>query len=323
MELNRIGDIAAFVAAVNAGSFTLAAKATGLTRSAVGKSVVRLEARFGMRLLNRTTRRLSLTDEGHVMYERYRQILDDLDDVDELMAQRRVKPTGTLKLTAPLSLGQRHILPALEAYLAAWPELQADIAFTDRYVDLVEEGYDIAIRVGEPLDDSRVMTRTIAWQHMLTCASPAYLAQRGVPQLPAQLDGHDTIFFMNAQRRRSWHFDSPEGRYVLDGPGRINIDSSEAMLASAIAGFGIVNLPRYLLDDSVAEGRLATVLDDFRPPPEPIRVVYPSKRHLSPRIRTFIDFLVERVATVESLQRGPRVPEPASASVRGKVSERA
>jgi DNA-binding transcriptional LysR family regulator len=295
MELNRIGDIAAFVAVVRAGSFTNAAKTTGLTRSAVGKSVVRLEARLGVRLLNRTTRRVSLTDEGHAMFERCRQILDDLEEVDELMARRRLTPSGTLKLTAPLSFGQRHILPILNAFLSLWPEMKANISFTDRFVDVIEEGFDIAIRIGEPAADSRVLTRTIAWQHMVTCASPDYLARRGAPADPRQLADHDTIFFVNAERRRTWRFAGADGASTFEGPGRVNIDSSEAMRASAISGFGLVQLPRYMLDDAIRDARLVTVLDAFTAAPEPIRVVYPSKRHLSPRIRAFIDFLVEHL----------------------------
>jgi DNA-binding transcriptional LysR family regulator len=295
MELNRIGDIAAFVAVVKAGSFTNAAKTTGLTRSAVGKSVVRLEAQLGVRLLNRTTRSVSLTDEGHAMFERCRQILEDLEEVDEMMARRRLKPSGTLKLTAPLSFGQRHILPLLNEFLSLWPELQANISFTDRFVDVIEEGFDIAIRIGEPTADSRVLTRTFAWQHMVTCASPDYLTRRGTPVEPRQLPDHDAIFFMNAERRRAWRFAGPDGILTFEGPGRVNIDSSEAMRASAISGFGLVQLPRYMLDDAIRDGRLVTVLDAFTAAPEPIRVVYPSKRHLSPRIRAFIDFLVERL----------------------------
>lgn len=301
MELNRIGDIAAFVAAVNAGSFTLAAKVTGLTRSAVGKSIVRLEGQMGVRLLNRTTRRLSLTDEGALMFERCRAVLDDLEELDELMATRRQRPTGTLKLTAPLSLGQRLVLPVIDSFLSKWPELQAHITFSDRFVDIIEEGFDIAIRIGEPKEDTRIVTRTLGWQHMVTCASPAYLARRGTPSHPSQLPGHDTIFFFNADRRRSWRFNTPEGEYVFDGPGRVNMDSSEAMRITALEGFGLVNLPRFLFEDALADGRLVTVLDAYTAPPEPIRVMYPSKRQLSPRVRGFVDALVEELSPVIAL----------------------
>lgn len=293
MEINRIGDIAAFVAVVKAGSYTRAASTLGLTRSAVGKSIVRLESRLGVRLLNRTTRRLSLTDEGRIMFDRCRQILDDLEEVDATMAMRRVRPTGTLKLSAPLSFGQRHILPVLDTLLKHWPDLRAEVSFTDRYVDLIEEGFDIAIRIGEPLDDSRILTRTIATQHIVTCASPEYLALRGIPETPQALTGHDTIFLLSGEKRRSWRFATSEGTFIYEGPGRLNLDSSEAMRVSAISGFGIVHLPTYLIGDDLRNGTLIPVLKEFPFPPEPIRLIYPSKKHLSPRIRAFIDLLIE------------------------------
>lgn len=293
MELNRIGDIAAFIAAVDSGSYTRASSCVGLSRSAIGKSITRLEDQLGVRLLNRTTRQLSLTDEGRIMYERCKQILEDLEDVDAVMALRREKPTGTLRLTAPLSLGQRHILPIIDKFLKKWPELRADIVFTDRYVDLIEEGFDIAIRIGEPKDDSRILTRTIATQNMVTCASPEYLALRGVPQIPADLSSHDTIFFRSADKRRVWRYQTPEGYYIYDGPGRMDIDSSEAMLSSAIAGFGIIQLPDYLANQSLEMGSLIAILTEFKVDPEPVRIIYPSKRHLSPRIRGFVDAIAD------------------------------
>ncbi|WP_321960591.1 LysR family transcriptional regulator [Paraburkholderia sp. J7] len=294
MEPNRFGDITAFVAAVKSGSFTSAAASLGLTRSAVGKSIVRLETRMGVRLLNRTTRKLSLTDEGMVVYERWRQVLEDLDEVDATMALRRGKPTGTLKLTAPLSFGQRHILPVLDAYMKQWPELRADIWFTDRFVDLVEEGFDIAVRIGTPKDDSQILTRTVGWQQFVTCASPDYIERRGVPQTPQDLAAHDTIAFLSGERPNPWRFLTPNGLYLFEGPGRLNIDSSEALRAAALAGFGLVHLPTYILGNDLDSGALVQVLEAFRPQPDPIRVLYPSKRHLSPRIRAFIDLLVER-----------------------------
>ncbi|MDP9686927.1 UNVERIFIED_ORG: DNA-binding transcriptional LysR family regulator [Pseudomonas mohnii] len=293
MEANRFGDIAAFVCAVKVGSFTCAAASLGLTRSAVGKSIVRLEGRMGARLLNRTTRKLSLTDEGYVAYERWKQILEDLDEVDATMALRRGRPTGTFKLTAPLSFGQRHILPILDAYLKQWPELRADVWFTDRFVDLVEEGVDIAIRIGAPKDDSRLLTRTVGWQQFATCASPSYLARCGVPQMPADLVGHDTIAFIGGQAS-VWRYQTPTGLYFHEQPGRLNIDSSEAMREAALTGIGLIHLPTYITGNDLRDGTLVEVLKPYRASPDPIRVVYASKRQLSPRVRAFIDLLVER-----------------------------
>lgn len=291
MEANRLNDIVAFISSVKAGSFTAAADSMGITRSAVGKSVSRLESQLGVRLLNRTTRTLSLTDEGRIMFERCQQILEDLEEVDATMALRRARPTGTLKLTAPLSFGQRHILPLVDEYLRQWIDLRADLSFTDRFVDLVEEGFDIAIRIGLPRDDSQVLSRTIAHQQFVTCASPDYLARRGIPEVPEKLVDHATIMLRGA-RPRAWHFHTLDGPYSFDATGRLAIDSSEAIREAALAGFGLVNLPTYITGNDLIAGALVEVLHQFRAPPDPIRLIYPSKRHLSPRVRAFIDLLV-------------------------------
>jgi len=294
MDVNRLGDITAFVTAVKAGSFTAAADTLGVTRSAIGKGIVRLEAALGVRLLNRTTRTLSPTDEGQLVFERYRQILEDLDDVNASMAQRRASPSGTLRLTAPLSFGQRHILPLLDVYLKQWPELRADISFTDRFSDLIEEGYDIAIRIGMDDDDSRLLAKTIAWQQFVTCASPGYLERRGTPREPGELRTHDRIALGSARRSRPWQFAGAQGLLRIDGPARLYIDSSEALRAAALAGFGLVQLPTYIVGPDIHAGALDEVLSDRRPRPEPIRLLYPSRRHLSPRVRAFIDLVTQR-----------------------------
>lgn len=292
MEPNRLGDISAFVAAVRAGSFTAAASTLGLTRSAVGKGVARLEAQLGARLLHRTTRKLSLTDEGRVAYERWRQILEDLDEVEAAMAARRDEPTGTLRLTAPLSFGQRHVLPVLTALMKQWPGLRADVRFTDRLIDLVEDGFDIAVRIGTPEADTQLLTRTIGWQQFVTCAAPEYLASHGVPHTPGELADHDTIAFVGSAQPDAWRYQTPEGLYLYDQPARMNMDSSEAIREAALAGFGLIHLPTYITGNDLRSGSLVEVLKPCRAPPDPIRVVYPSKRHLSPRVRAFIDLTV-------------------------------
>ncbi|AMG88968.1 LysR family transcriptional regulator [Bordetella bronchiseptica] len=294
MEPNRFGDILAFVSAVKAGSFTSAAATLGVTRSAVGKSVARLEARLGVRLLHRTTRKLNVTGEGLVVFERWSQILEDLEEVDATMAQRRGKPAGILRLTAPLSFGQRHILPILNAYVTNWPEIQADVWFTDHYVDLIEEGIDVAVRIGGVKDDARILSRTIGGQQFVTCAAPGYLAKKGVPSTPADLAGHDTIFFLSGQRPMPWRLGQGDAIEVCDGPGRMNIDSSEALREAALSGFGLIHLPTYITGKDLQRGDLVEVLEAYRPPADPIRLIYPSKRHLSPRTRAFIDLLIER-----------------------------
>jgi DNA-binding transcriptional LysR family regulator len=296
MEPYRFGDIAAFVAAVRSGSFTAAATGLGLTRSAVGKSIVRLESQLGVRLLHRTTRKLSLTDEGATVYDRWRQILEELEDVDATMALRRSRPTGTLRLMAPPSFGRRHILPLIHAYLKQWPEVRTELWFTDRFVSLIEEGFDIAVRIGAPKDDSLILTRTVAWQQFIVCASPEYLSKRGAPQTPRDLDRHDTIVYIRGERPIPWRLQTEEGPYLYEGPGRMSVDHSEAIRESALAGFGLAYLANYVIGEDLRAGRLVEVLQGYRPAPDPIRLVYPSKRHLTPRTRAFIDFLVEQWA---------------------------
>lgn len=294
MGTNRLADITAFVLAVRTGSFTAAADLLGSTRSAVSKSVARLEARHDVRLLNRSTRTLSLTDEGAIAFGRWQQILDDLEEVDATMAQRRGRPTGLLKLTAPLSFGQRYILPVLDDYLRQWPEVRAHVSFTDRFVDLIEEGFDVAVRIGEPNENSLLMGRTIAHQQFVTCAAPTYLERHGTPQGIDELAGHDSIVFLSADKPSPWRFESGGESIEITHPGRLNLDSSEAMRAAALAGFGLVNLPTYILGEDLHQGRLVEVLQDWRAAPDAIRLVYPSRRHLSPRVRAFIDLLTER-----------------------------
>lgn len=303
MEINRIGDLSAFVSSVKQGSYTKAAKHLGLSRSAIGKSIVRLEQQMNVRLLNRTTRSLSLTDEGRILFDYCKQILEDLDEIDQVMATRRVHPTGTLKITAPHSLGHQYILPVLHNFLKKWSDLNADISFTDRFVDVIEEGFDIGIRIGEPKDDSRLLTRTIAWQHMQTCASPQYLQLHGCPQTPQDLLQFNTIFFNGSFNRKTWKFKTDHGPYIFEGPEKMKIDSSDAILASAISGFGIIQLPSYLTKKAVDRGDLVPILEEYAVSDEPIRIIYPSKKHLSPRIRMFIDFLTEQWTDIPPWER--------------------
>ena len=219
------------------------------------------------------------------------------------MASRRLEPIGTLKVTAPHSLGHRYILPILDTFLKKWPGLKADISFTDRFVDIIEEGFDIGIRVGEPKDDSRLLTRTIAWQKMQTCASPQYIKLYGSPQTPEDLAKFDTIFLNGSNNRRSWKFKTDSGIYVFEGPEKMKIDSSDAILASAVSGFGIIQLPTYITQESIDQLQLIPLLEKYTVEPEPIRIIYPSKKHLSPRIRMFIDYLVEQWTVLPPWER--------------------
>ena len=293
MELHNLNDVAAFVSSVNSGSFTAAAKQLGLTRSAVGKSVVRLETRLQVRLLNRTTRSLSLTDDGQVLYDRCVGILEDLDSVEDALAFRRVTPSGRLRISLPVALGRLHVLPLIESCLSEWPSLSIDATFSDRLVDLIDEGFDLAMRIGPPKEDSRLLTRTVAYQQMITCASPDYLKLHPTPQSPDDLAKHDCLHFLSAGRLLPWQFQVAGEWVPVVNAGRLQMDSAEALSRSVVAGLGITTLPSYLVNDDVRSGKLVPLLAEFAVEAVPIRVIYPSKRHLSPKVRLFIDKLIE------------------------------
>ena len=297
MALDRITDIIAFVRVADARSFTTAAEQLGLSRSAMGKSVARLEDRLGVRLLHRTTRRVTPTDEGEVFYERCVRILADLKEAELAMAHRSGRPRGRLRIDLPVSFGRLHILPLLHRFMEDWPDVVVNVTFTDRYVDLIDEGIDLAIRIGGE-DDSRLVARTLAPHRLVTCATPDYLAVHGTPQTPADLAGHSCLAFAHAGRPVDWHFKAVPN----DGPasdvrtvpvhGRFCASNAEALRDAALAGYGIGQLAMFLVGDDLRTGRLIPVLENHTVNGSPIRAVYPTGRHLSPKVRRFIDLVV-------------------------------
>lgn len=302
MALGNINDIATFVNVVKAGSFTTAARQLGVTRSAVGKSIARLEDRLNVRLLNRTPRSLSLTDDGQLYFMRCSDLLGELEEIEVAMAARSEKPTGVLRLSLPPGLGHKYVMPVLDAFLKQWPTLDAEVSFTDRFVDLIDEGIDVALRIGDRQPDSRLIARQIAQQRLPTCAAPAYLAARGMPGDVSALVDHECLFFMSAGRTQPWQFNGA-AQSSHAGKNRLQMDSAEALLAAAINGVGLIHLPDYLVNDALRAGQLVRVLDAFDPPPDPIRLVYPTRRHLSPKVRLFIDFVIEQWAQTPPWER--------------------
>jgi len=292
MEVTNLNDIAAFASVVKHGSYTMAARQLGLTRSAVGKSVVRLEQRLQVRLLNRTTRSLSLTDDGRVLYDTCVTILDELEGVERVLAQRSGTPQGLLRLSLPVALGRLHVMPVIAAFLEKWDAVTIDASLSDRVVDLIEDRFDLAIRIGVPKDDSRLLTRTVAHQQMVTCAAPSYLARHGQPAAPNDLRSFKCLHFLAEGRVLPWNFTMAGKPVSMVCEGALQLDNAEAIRVAALAGLGITKLPSYIVADDVRSGRLQTVLGEFADPPQPIRVVYPSKRHMSPKIRCFIDELI-------------------------------
>ncbi|MBY5640686.1 LysR family transcriptional regulator [Rhizobium leguminosarum] len=296
MPRTNLNDILIFMAVVDAGSFIAGGQAVGLSRSAAGKAVIRLEDRLGVRLLNRTTRTLSLTEEGRMFYERGLRILVSVDEAEASVAGQDSTPRGVLRLTVDDAFGRLVVLPLLEKYLRAWPDIQVEVSFTDRLADIVEEGFDLAIRVGATATDTRLVSRVIATYKARLCASPSYLAGRGEPRDVDDLAVHDCLISAGRNQRQGWRFRGEGGSWIkAQGRSRLRLDSGEAIRDAALAGLGIALLPDFLVTDDLAAGRLRQILADFETDDAKIVTLYPDKRLLEPRVRRFIDLIVEEL----------------------------
>jgi DNA-binding transcriptional LysR family regulator len=291
MTIERIRDIHAFVHVAEAKSFTAAAERIGLSRSAVGKSVLRLEDRLGVRLLQRTTRSVSLTGEGAVFLERCIRILADLDEAEMSMLSHSQTPRGRLRLELPVSFGRLHVLPIVNEFMRKWPEISVNISFNDRFVDLIDEGIDLAIRLGGS-DDSRLMTRLLAPHRMITCASPDYLRAHGVPKNVEELTRYSCLHFVHGGRPVDWRFTIDGHLRTVAVNGRFSATNAEAVRDAALAGYGIARLATFLISDDLRSARLQPILSGYSADGPSVRAVYPSGRHLSPKVRSFIDELL-------------------------------
>lgn len=294
-----ISAIQAFVAIVDEGSMAGAARRLGLTRSAMGKALARLETRLDVRLLNRTTRRITVTDEGLRFHESCTRILADLAEAEASVRREQDKPMGTLRLALPEAYGRLRVLPVVQDYLRTWPELKAEISFTDRVIDMTEEGYDLAVRIGDVASDPRLFTRVIDRFHTVICASPEYLSRYGTPDAPEDLENHARLSFGKRGATIDWRLRTQAGRDITlpAGSARFVFDSAEAIRDAAVAGLGIAYLPDFLVRDALAGGRLVRLLPDTITQQVAVHLVYPDRRHLPARSRAFIDLMVNRNRT--------------------------
>ena len=294
----NLNEILVFMAVVDAGSFVAGGQATGLTRSAAGKAVGRLEDRLGARLLNRTTRSLSPTDEGRAFYDGGLAVLQAIKDAEASVAGSVGTPRGLLRLTVPDAYGRLVIAPLIAEYLAVWPDLQMEVSFTDRRSDIVEEGFDLAIRIGEAPQDTRLVSRVVARYGWALVASPAYLAERGEPVSIDAISDHDRLVFSSRGRRQGWRFRSEEGGWTTaQGRSRLRLDSGEALCDAAVAGLGLAFLPHFVIETDLEAGRLRRLLPEISGGDAVITAIYPSRRLLEPRVRRFIDLMVERLGS--------------------------
>jgi DNA-binding transcriptional LysR family regulator len=291
VTIDRIKDINVFVHVAETKSFTIAAEQVGLSRSAVGKSVTRLEDRLGVRLLQRTTRSVSLTSEGTAFNERCVRILADLDEAEHAMLSHSQAPRGVLRLELPVSFGRLHVLPIVSQFMDKWPELIVTVSLSDRFVDLIDEGIDLAIRLGGS-DDSRLMTRLLAPHRLVTCASPAYLERYGIPLDIDELGRHSCLAFVHGGRPVEWRFAVDGQARSIAISGRFSATNAEALRDATLAGYGIARLAKFLIPDDLRAGRLVPILGSVTMDGPSVRAVYPSSRHLSPKVRSFIDELL-------------------------------
>ncbi len=294
--MHRFEELQAFVAVVEAGSFTAAADRLDQAKSAVSRRVAALEERLGVQLLRRTTRRLNLTDTGRSFYERSARILADLDEAESAVLQQHGELRGTLRVALPLSFGVRHMGDVIAEFAKQHPRVEFDLELNDRRVDLVQEGADLAIRIGR-LQDSTLIARRLFEARTVVCASQSYLDARGVPATPSELQTHDCLAYGNIQEPGRWPFTDLNGdRHHVHVNITMSANSGDFLCEAAVQGLGIVLQPTFIAGEKICTGELVPVLQDYEWPVSPAYAVYPPTRHLSHRVRAFIDFLAERFA---------------------------
>lgn len=293
--MDKLSGLLAFVKTAELGSFVAAGRALALSASAVGKAVAKLEQELGVRLLQRSTRRMQLTPEGRLFNERCRRILDELDDAQALLSQVKDLPRGSLCISAPI-VGHHFLMPLIPDFLARYPEVDLDINFTDRSLDLIDEGIDVAIRSGDQ-PDSGLVFRPIQRFRLLLCASPAYLERQGMPLIVDDLTRHAAIRFRHpgSGKLLAWPLLASASDFEPRTRTVVACNNIEAVLDATLRGVGIACLPDFLVRDALADGRLRSVLEDHIGAHRQFRAMWPSSRHLSPKVRVFVDFLAERL----------------------------
>ena len=303
--MDRFGDLTTFVQIVDTGSFTAAAERLSIAKSAVSRRIAELEARLGAQLFRRTTRRLNLTDSGRSFYQRAVRILADLEEAELAVSQEHEALRGALRIAAPLTFGVRHLGPAIREFAARHPALAFDIDFNDRQVDLIQEGFDVAVRIAR-LADSTLVARRLATVRLVVCASAEYLERRGKPRLPADLSSHACLSYTLATDPRVWRYRAPDGTAgSVKVPSHLAANNGDFLCEAALVGQGILLSPTFIVYEELAAGRLVALLPDYEWSNVAAYAVYPRTRHLSVRVRAFVDFLAARFAGEPYWDREP------------------
>jgi DNA-binding transcriptional LysR family regulator len=294
--MDRFEEMRVFAAVVDAGSFVRAADALDLSKTAVSRHVSELEARLGVRLLHRTTRKLSLTAEGQVFHARCKTLLGAVEAAEAEITAGSVQPSGVLRLNVPVTFGLMHLAPLWPDFMQRHPQVTLDVSLADRVVDLVEEGFDLAVRIAQ-LSSSTLVSRQLATTRMVLCASPEYLRRHGVPQRPADLAQHRVLAYSLFHQGEHWAFDGPQGREVVKVSPILRTNSGDTCVAAALAHQGVILQPSFLVGEALRRGELVEVLPGHRSGEMGIYAVYPSRQHLAPKVRAMVDFLVEAFRT--------------------------
>ncbi|MCY4589111.1 MAG: LysR family transcriptional regulator [Alphaproteobacteria bacterium] len=279
-----------YCAVVENGSLAAASRSLGISPSVVSKQLSRLEDRLGARLLNRTTRRISVTEVGSAYFDRCKRIIADVDEAEAAVSLSHLAPRGLLKITAPTTFAHRHVTPHLPQFIELYPEVSIQVQVHDRIADLVDEGLDLAIRIAH-LKDSSLIARRLAPNHRSIVATPDYLKRRGIPECPDDLLEHDLVTWGDGNPINDWHFVVNDREQVIRTRSTVTINNGDSILAAVLAGSGLAMLASFMTGEYVQSGRLLPVLDEFVREDVPIYAVYPSTRHLSPKVRAFVDFL--------------------------------
>jgi DNA-binding transcriptional LysR family regulator len=293
--VDRFDNMQVFAKVVESGSFAAAAARLGISASMVSQHVKDLEERLGVRLLNRTTRKVSLTETGRAYYERCAGLLAELEEIERAVSDMHSAPRGELRVNSSPTFGILHLAPAVADFTARYSEISVELMLSDHMADMIEERFDVAVQIGQ-LPDSSLIARQLALCRLVVCGAPDYFARHGIPHAPADLATHNCLTIVTGiSYYRTWHLVAADGTALNITPiGNLRTNSAAALKVAALAGQGVAYLPTYLVGDALQSGALVTVLDDYLAPPLPVRAVYPHNRHLSAKVRVFVDFLAAR-----------------------------
>ncbi|WP_051216469.1 LysR substrate-binding domain-containing protein [Ferrimonas futtsuensis] len=297
--------VSEFVAVAETESFTAAGKRLGISTAQVSRQVSALESRLAAKLLYRTTRKVSLTDAGRTYYQHCRQVLDGLSEAERAVTNLQDTPRGQLRVTAPVTFGERTLAPLVNDFALRYPELEVQLVLTNQRLDLVEEGMDLAIRLGR-LEDSSMMARRLASRQLHVCASPGYLSLYGEPHSLTELDRHQCL----VGTMDYWRFQEEGRSRNVRVRGRLRCNSGWALTDAALKGLGLAQLPDYYVQESLASGQLVSVLDHLSEQGEGVWALYPHNRHLSPKVRLLVDYLVESMETLQMDRLQPQMKNP-------------